>query len=161
MYGYIMHVSDGWCHYSKGHRSKFIDKESNNKSLFVSFVHILQSYISGTLGDMEVNSWGGSIATVYEDVIFKDSGQIFPKETEVTFQAKAKGNEYLITTNLQRYKLERSNFIDSEPHHYLNKLYLRNDLNNQLSACNSGKPTNIDDYLELFQQQQESCVNVV
>lgn len=96
-------------------------------------------------------SLSGSIATVYEDIMFKASQPT--KETLTEFYGKAKGNSYVITTGL--FDQNKNSRITSSPtikdHYYLSMSPIKSKMLGYTSSSNSGKPTNIDAYLEILQ----------
>ncbi len=102
------------------------------------------------IGDIEIKSITGSIATVFEEISLKKLQNL--EGTQNTFQKRATANEYVLTTNLldvttQLLDFSKNNstvtFWDKSP-------------SKSLKSSNSGKPTNIDDYFEYLKASSKT-----
>lgn len=107
---------------------------------------------------MDLKSLTGSIATIYEEINVIPFQEPQQKEMETLLRINTKGNEYVITTIRVFNDLNRQSScstFNNEPH-YLNK---RSFISLQGSCSNKGKPTNIDDYLEVIRGSGKQTVN--
>ena len=109
---------------------------------------------------MDLKSLTGSIATIYEEINVIPFQEPQQKEMETLLQTNTKGNEYVITTisvfDNRNFLNRQSNCSTFKDEHYLNKLSF---MSLQGSCSNKGKPTNIDDYLEVIRGSGKQTEN--